>query len=126
MKIGRFVLLASALAVVLIIVSYFFIESMALPYHFGSVVVAILVAYFPTLLAYSLTYMGLDKNTSQFVGYLGTGMIGKMLIGVLSIILVHTKFRELRDPYVVTYIIAYFIFTAFEVFGLIRKLRPKF
>ena len=126
MKISRFMVLASAVAVAMIFFTYLLIQGLALPYRFDSAVVAILVAFFPTLLAYSLTYMGLDKDTTRFVGFLGTGMLGKMIIGVLSIILVHTKFREIRDEYVVTYIIAYFIFTAFEVYGLIRKLRPKF
>lgn len=84
------------------------------------------MAFFPTLLAYSITYMGLDKDTSRFVGFLLTGMLGKMLVGVLAIILVALRFREVRNEFVVAYLIGYFVFSAFEVYGLIRKLRPNF
>ena len=118
-------IVATAVAVALIVLGYFFLTVLSLSVPFLVVLAAILTAYFPTLLAYSLTYMGLDKDTSKFVGFLGAGMLGKMLIGVLAIILVATQFEDLRDPFVVTFIISYFVFTAFEVYGLISKLRAN-
>jgi hypothetical protein len=96
------------------------------PYSKIAVLLAVLVALLPTLLAYTLTWLGLDKNTTHFLGFLAAGMLGKMLVGILSILLVAVQFEAVRDEYVVTYIIAYFVFTSFEVYGLIRKLRPKF
>lgn len=97
-----------------------------LSYSLPAVFAAIGVAFFPTLLAYSITYLGLDKDTSRFVGFLLTGMLGKMLVGILAIIFVALRFRPVRDEFVVAYMVAYFVFTAFEVYGLIRKLRPNF
>ena len=47
----------------------FIYQSHGLPYHFGSIVAAIMVAFFPHS-SHTLTYMGLDKYTSQFVGFL--------------------------------------------------------
>lgn len=114
------------IALALMAVSSLAVSQLGWPYEQVSMIAAILVALFPTFVAYSLTYMGLDKDTTRFVGYLAVGMFGKMLIGILSIVLVAVQFKEVRDEYVVTYIIAYFTFTSFEVYGLIRRLRPKF
>ncbi len=126
MKIDRFILIATALAAAMFFLCYGFVTWLDTSYHLGAIGAAIVVALIPTWLAYALTYMGLDKDTTRFVGFLASGMLGKMLIGVLAIVLVAVQFKEVRDEYVVTYIISYFVFTAFEVYGLIRKLRPKF
>jgi hypothetical protein len=125
MKIPQFLMLASALAVAMIFFGYILVQLFSLPYSSTAVSLAIIVSLIPTLLAYILTYRGLDKDTMHFVGFLATGMIGKMLIGILSIVLVALQFEAVRNEYVVTYILAYFAFTTFEVYGLFRKLRPK-
>ncbi|MCI4670827.1 MAG: hypothetical protein MRZ79_22015 [Bacteroidia bacterium] len=93
--------------------------------NFAAVVIATLVAFLPTIVAYSITYSGLEKETTAFIGRLLGGMLVKMLIGVLSIVLVALQFREIRDEYVVSYMISYFVFTGFEVYGLMRKLRAN-
>jgi len=118
-------MVATAVAVALIILGYLFTTLLSLTYPFLVVVAAILTAYLPTLPAYALTYMSLDKDTTHFIGSLGAGMLGKMLLGILAIILVATQFPEMRNPFVVTFIISYFVFTAFEVYGLISKLRAN-
>ena len=126
MKIPQFLTLITFVALGLMAAGYLVVTGLGWPYSANAVLIAILVALLPTLAAYTLTYLGLDKDTTHFVGYLAVGMLGKMLIGILSILLVAVQFEAVRDEYVVTYIIAYFVFTSFEVYGLIRKLRPKF
>lgn len=88
--------------------------------------IATLVSYLTGIGAYALVYSGLSKDTQQFLGFLVTAMLGKMLIGILTIVVVAVKYKAVRDEYIVVFFISYFIFTAFEVFSLMRKLRPKF
>lgn len=88
--------------------------------------IAILLAYIPTMIAYSLSYTGLEKDTTKFVGFLLTGMLAKMLVGIIAIVVFAVSFKMYRNEFVVTYMVSYFIFTGFEVYGLIRKLRPNF
>jgi drug/metabolite transporter (DMT)-like permease len=126
MKIPQFIILIAIVALVIMAVGYGAVVGLEWPYQPHAILSAVGVALFPTILAYSLTFQGLDKDTTRFIGFLGVGMLGKMLIGILSILFVAVQFKEVRDEYVVTYIIAYFVFTSFEVYGLIRKLRPKF
>lgn len=126
MPIPRFLLLLCLLGLGLAGAAYAVVVGLAPAYSVVAVLAAIGIAFFPTMLAYSITYLGLDKDTSRFVGFLLTGMLGKMLIGILAIILVAIRFRPVRDEFVVAYMVAYFVFTAFEVYGLIRKLRPNF
>jgi hypothetical protein len=126
MKIPQFLTIVPFIALGLMSLGYLAIAGLGWPYDTKAVLAAVLVALLPTLAAYTLTYQGLDKDTTHFIGYLAAGMLGKMLIGILSILLVAVQFEEVRNEYVVTYILAYFVFTSFEVYGLIRKLRPKF
>ncbi|RMG68399.1 MAG: hypothetical protein D6722_11805 [Bacteroidetes bacterium] len=126
MSIPRFILVLSVVGLLLAGAAFLTVQYLAPAYSLLAVLLATAMAFFPTLLAYSITYMGLDKDTSRFVGFLLTGMLGKMLVGVLAIILVALRFREVRNEFVVAYLIGYFVFSAFEVYGLIRKLRPNF
>ncbi|GAB4410035.1 MAG: hypothetical protein OHK0039_14140 [Bacteroidia bacterium] len=126
MPISRFILLVTAVALLLLLAAWGMQAVLPGSYSLLAMGCAIAIAYVPTLLAYTLSYMGLDKDTSGFVGFLLTGMLSKMLAGLISVLIVALRFRPVRDEYVVVYIIAYFIFTGFEVYGLIRKLRPTF
>ncbi len=113
----------SLIAIILVFVGYLTVRYLILQQRsFAAVGIATTVAFFPTVIAYALTYTGLNKNTSGFLSLLMTGMLAKMFVGILSIVVVALRFPAVRDEYVVTYIIAYFVFTGFEVYSLLRKL----
>ncbi|MEL6628650.1 MAG: hypothetical protein AAFQ83_10920 [Bacteroidota bacterium] len=92
---------------------------------FAAIAIAALVAFLPTLVAYTLTYTGLRQETKGFIGFLMGGMLLKMLIGIVFVVIVALQFPEVKVEYVVSYMVAYFTFTGFEVYALMRKLRPK-
>lgn len=85
--------------------------------------VAIAIALITTLVAYFINSPNLLKANVNFISAMLAGMGLKMIIGLISIIIVALKFQPVLIEYVVAYIISYFIFTAFEVYGLMRKLR---
>ncbi|MEM7654580.1 MAG: hypothetical protein AAF399_00515 [Bacteroidota bacterium] len=124
MRIPQFLLLVSSIALGLILAAWLLVQGAEPAYSFPAILSAILIACVPTLLAYSLTKPVLDKSQKQFMQMLMTGMMAKMFVGLISIVIVGVRFREIRSEYVVTYIIAYFVFTGFEVYGLMRSLRP--
>jgi uncharacterized membrane protein YiaA len=124
LRIPQFLLLTIGIALALVLSAWLLIQGVEPAYSFPAIVTAIGIACVPTLLAYSLTKPVLDKSQKQFMNMLFTGMMAKMFIGLISIVIVGVRFREVRSEYVVMYIIAYFVFTGFEVYGLMRSLRP--
>ncbi|MEO0899324.1 MAG: hypothetical protein AAFY71_23130, partial [Bacteroidota bacterium] len=123
---GIILLFLFLIELVLILIGYLFTHFIILGRNFGAVAIASLIAFVPTIIAYSITYPGLEKETSGFMTRLLGGMLIKMLIGVLTIIIVAVNYREVVGEFVVSYLISYFVFTGFEVFALLRKLRPNF
>lgn len=91
---------------------------------FLAVIIAVLVSYGTTIVAYMATFSGLNKKTNTFISYMFTGMIAKMFTGLITIVVVALRFPEVRNEYVVAFMLAYMVFTSFEVYGLIRNLRP--
>lgn len=89
----------------------------------GFMIAAILVSFITGGLAYIITYQGLDKSTRQFSAMLVLGMFSKLLIGLIGVLVVAVEFKPMLKSYVATYMLTYFVFTAFEVYGLMRKLR---
>lgn len=49
----------------------------------------------------------------------------KMFLGIISILIVAWKFKEIVTEYVLTYFLCYFIFLAFEVVTLMINLRAE-
>jgi cell division protein FtsW (lipid II flippase) len=92
-------------------------------YSLPAIWVAITLCWISTIVAYSITSQSLDKSTKQFMNMLMTGMMIKMFIGLISIVVVGVRFKEVRSEYVVAYLIAYFALTGFEVYALMSKLR---
>lgn len=124
MSIPRFITIILLLIIVLTGVGYLIAQRYG--YEPLAVVVAISLSGLLTMVAYTLSYKGLDKKeTTTFVAYLLTGMFAKMLVGILTVILIALEYKEIVSEYVVSFFLAYFIFTAFEVYGLMRKLRAK-
>lgn len=126
MKIPVFLRLVSLIAAVLLLLAWLVVSFAWTQFFFPVIMIAILLAYVPTMIAYSLTYTGLEKDTTKFVGFLLTGMLAKMLVGIIAIVVIAVSYKMYRNEFVVTYMVSYFIFTGFEVYGLIRKLRPNF
>lgn len=123
MPIPRFIAIISTVLIVMLLGAWLLLMGID-TYSFGAIIVASLVSFFPTLLAYSITYRTLEKSTKQFMQMLMTGMLAKMFVGVICIVIVAVRFPEIRNEYVVAYMITYFMLTGFEVYGLMRKLRP--
>ena len=124
MSIPRFITIILLLIIVLTGVGYLIAQRYG--YEPLAVVVAISLSGLLTMVAYTLSYKGLDKKEpTTFVAYLLTGMFAKMLVGILTVILIALEYKEIVSEYVVSFFLAYFIFTAFEVYGLMRKLRAK-
>ncbi len=124
MTIKRFLVVITIVAVVLLGFSFGMLELLDPSRSFVAVMIAILVSYITTILAYVATFSGLEKKTNTFISYLLTGMIGKMFAGLITIVVVALRFPEVRNEYVAGFMLSYMVFTSFEVYGLIRKLRP--
>lgn len=52
------------------------------------------------------------------------GMMGKMFIGIISVVAILLLKKEWKVAYVAAYFFSYFLYTFFEVFVLMRNLRP--
>ncbi len=124
MEVKKFVLVLTIALVVLLAVSYGMLELLNPEKSFLAVAIAVLVSYGTTLVAYVATFSGLDKKTNTFISYMLTGMVAKMFAGLITIVVVALRFPEVRNEYVAAFMLAYMVFTSFEVYGLIRKLRP--
>ncbi|MDX1906942.1 MAG: hypothetical protein SF053_07885 [Bacteroidia bacterium] len=125
MSVIRFWTWSSLIAAALLAIGWLLVTGLMPQYSPYAVLVAVLVAWVPALIAYAITYPGLEQNMTGFVGRLLGGMAAKMLTGIMTIVVVAVAFKAQRNEYVVTYILAYFIFTGFEVYSLMRKLRPQ-
>lgn len=124
MAVKKFVLVVTIALVVLLAASYGMLQLLDPTKSFLAVAIAVLVSYGTTLIAYVATYSGLDKKTNTFISYMLTGMVAKMFAGLITIVVVALRFPEVRNEYVAAFMLAYMVFTSFEVYGLIRKLRP--
>ncbi len=125
MSVGKFILrtigiLAVCFAVMLYPVTQWF-EMRDWPF-FG---VAVLLSALSTMASYAIVYNGLKIRIQRFMGYIMGGMMMKLAIGILSITIVALKFKESASVYVLTFFGSYIIFTAFEVYTLMRNLRPQ-
>lgn len=123
MSIARFFSLSALIAVVLNAAVYIVQSTWLDERSFMAMLAAILVAFFTTLLAYLINYPNLKKPNKNFIAAMMLGMFSKMAFGLISIVIVAIQFKAVLFEYVVCYILAYFIFTAFEVYSLMRKLR---
>ena len=85
--------------------------------------IAVTISLITTCLAYSINYSNLFKGNRSFMSALVLAMGSKMIIGIISILIVAVQYTGQIKEYVVAYFLSYFIFTAFEVYSLMRKLR---
>ena len=123
MSISRFWMYALIITLALGAAGFWVIDQYAQQYNLLAVAAALIIMFLATGIAYSLTYLGIDKNAKQFTTLFMAGMVAKMAVGIVSVLITAVLFKEFVNEYVVAFFTAYFILTGFEVFGLIRKLR---
>ena len=123
MSIARFFSLSVLIAVVLTAAAYLVQIIWFEERSFMAMLTAIMVAFVTTLLAYLINYPNLKKPNKNFIAAMMLGMFSKMAFGLISIVIVAIQFKAVLFEYVVCYILSYFVFTAFEVYSLMRKLR---
>ena len=123
MSILKFTLIDVALMALLILAGFLLKDVVVPPGSLGFVIGAILLSGCSGLLAYIITFSGLEKKVTMFMTYVMGGMLAKMFIGLMTIMIIAMQFEEFVKPFVLTYFFCYFIFTSFEVYSLMRKLR---
>lgn len=85
--------------------------------------IAVALMWMATSVAYTFSYLGLEKNARTFMTLFFSGMILKFFLGVISVIIVALRYKPFLNGYVLGFFVSYFVFATFEVFGLINKLR---
>ena len=118
MSTGKFIAWAAAIAGVLAVGIWWLVPDDR-PWGWTGMGVNFLL----TSVAYAIVAKGLEKRPMQFTGYVMGGMMVKMMVGIAVILAVGLRFKEHLLSYALTFVITYFAFTGFEVYGLIRKLR---
>lgn len=121
----RFLLFQVALAVVLAIGSWLLIDGWLPAPALTFVFVALGISAAASIAAFVITYNGIEKAIRSFSTYLIGGMVAKLLIGIFSISIVALRFRDFAEVFVLSYFFFYLVFTSFEVFALMRNLRPN-
>ena len=123
MKIPQFFLFSTLICAVLLTIGYLLATYWVPQASNTAVYMGILLSFITGGIAYVLTYSGIDKATQKFVAFLITGMFTKMMVGIIIVLVVVVEYKPVIKEYVIAYFLSYFIFTAFEVYGLMRKLR---
>ena len=123
MSIPRFIILTALATALLIALAFWMTQGWIPQYSPYAMSTAILVSFFTGLIAYILLYINLDKASRLFVTSLAVGTVSKMFIGIVVVLFVAIQYKPVIKEYVVAYFLSYFILTAFEVYGLMTKLR---
>jgi hypothetical protein len=122
--IRKFILIQSAITAILLAATWYPATELLPPGSLTYVYIAILLSSVSGIVAYLIVYNGLQKSIRMFTSYIMGSMMAKMMIGLMSITLIALKFKGFATTYVLSYFFCYFIFTSFEVYALMRNLRP--
>jgi hypothetical protein len=122
--IRKFTLYQLAIALLLLAASWYPADTFLPPGSLTFIYIAVGLSALSGILAYAIVYNGLQKSIRMFTSYIIGSMLAKMMIGLASITLIALKFKGFATVYVLTYFFCYFIFTSFEVYTLMRNLRP--
>ncbi len=120
----RFTSILTALTLALGIGIFACSSSLFAAYNFKIMLIALFLSYISTLGVFILSYNVINKSFKLFMYAVLGSMIAKMALGIFFVILVGIKFKPHILPFVATYFFSYFLFTSFEVWGLMRNLRP--
>ena len=120
---NRFIILSGTIIWILIGLTYV-LNSIG-EKHVNLIFVAIgfLLAWFLTVITFSVLDKHLEVSPPSLLNYILGSMMMKMFIGLASIAIVAIYFKPHTMTYVVSFLIAYFMLTGFEVYVLIGKLR---
>ena len=87
---------------------------------------AILLSALSSIAAFIIVLRGIEKRIQAFLSYVVGGMMAKMFVGIITITAVVLLWEPLGVAYVLSYFGSYLVFTTFEVYALMRNLRPQF
>lgn len=122
---GAFIAKLSALTLVLGAIIYSLLAYWPV-YNPGPFVWIALAFYFLlTLGLYSLSLMGLQRNNRTFSTAVFGSMTIRFIFCILFLVIYLIINKEKNIPFIITYLILYLFYTIFEIFQLVRKLRPE-
>lgn len=124
MKSSTFLGIITVATVIMFAIAYLLFANQYQDNSFQFINAGIAVSYLTTVGAYLLSQIGLFESVTKFMTFLLGSMFAKMVIGIAIIALVIVFYGEYKKPYIFSYFFSYFIHTSFEVFGLMRNLRP--
>lgn len=124
MSIPKYTVLSLAIMAVLMGGAWLLNDAALPPGSLAFVLTAIGLSSASGIIAYAILYSGIEKRITLFTAYVSGSMLLKMMIGIMGVFLVSLKFKDFAAPFVLSYFFCYFIFTALEVYWLMRKLRP--
>jgi len=122
-SIARFLSFSLLLGAFLVLTAYVAQQFWLPQISFHAMAIAVFISFITTALAYSINYNNLFKGNRSFMSALVLAMGSKMIIGIISVLIAAVQYTDQIKEYVVAYFLSYFIFTAFEVYSLMRKLR---
>ncbi|MEM7372874.1 MAG: hypothetical protein AAF587_29905 [Bacteroidota bacterium] len=123
MKIPTFLGIASAVAIILVLIGMLLHTYWVPQTSQAAINYAILVGFLTAVFAYIINFNGLEGGNRKFFASVVVAMSTKMLVGIIIVVIVAVSYKHMVKEYVISYFFSYFIFTAFEVYGLMRKLR---
>ena len=84
-------------------------------------IAALVLGSLLSLVAYIIVANGLDRNPRGFMTYVMGGMTLKMMVGLACMLAIIFIKREMAMIFIVSFFVAYLIFTSLEIFALLRK-----
>ncbi len=124
MSISKYTMVSIGILALLLAAAYLLRDALLPPGSLPWVVGAMVLSATSGIVAYAIVYTGIEKKITLFTSYVTGSMLLKMMIGIMGVTLVALKFKQYATPFVLGYFFCYFIFTSFEVYWLMRKLRP--
>jgi hypothetical protein len=109
----------------LLLVSYWPAENFLKPGTFPFIFTAVAVSGLSAIIAYAILSNGMATRIQLFTAYIMGGMLAKTAVGLLTVFVVALKFKDFALEYVLSYFFCHILFTAFEVYALMRNLRPN-
>lgn len=87
--------------------------------------IAVTFFYLLTLLLYSMAMMGLKRSQKTFtVSVLGS-MTLRFIFSILFLVIYLIINPEKNKAFIISFLLLYLFYTIFEIFQLVRKLRPE-
>lgn len=117
----RFSIVLTSIAIVLGI-AIFILPPLAV-YSQKAILGAVILSYVSTMGVFFASHSVLQKSFRQFMYAVLGAMMGKMFLGIISVLVVAVLYKDVKKEYVFACFFSYFLFTAIEVYGLMRNLR---